>query len=244
MKRIESVHNPLVKHWMQLQNEKAYRNQKKTALVEGKNLIRDLLNARKVSVLITQEEGDFDVDEHIVISKKILDKITGVENPEGWLAEVPIQPISPLPPIRRLLVLEELQDPGNVGTLLRTAKGLGWDGVFFLGPCCDPWNAKAVRAAKGATFFLPIAFGEWPQLDDFLEKNELHLIGADLHGESLEHIIPPEQLALVLGNEARGLSPTAKQRCHTITIPLLSHIESLNVASAGSILLYTLRRQA
>jgi TrmH family RNA methyltransferase len=140
------------------------------------------------------------------------------------------------------VLLDGVQDPGNVGTITRTAAALGADAVLALPGTVDLWNAKVVRSAMGASFHVPAFSCTWEQLDDFRGRESVSLWGADAGGVALESLTPPDRLALVVGNEGAGLSGESRARAHTlVSLPISSSVESLNVAVATGILLYQLR---
>ncbi len=140
-----------------------------------------------------------------------------------------------------VLVLDAVQDPGNLGTLVRTAEALGAAGVVSLPGTVDAWNPKSVRAAMGSSFRLPVAEAGWDALAPWLERHGAvavaTAVGAPLAGAL------PRRAALVLGNEGAGVSPETLRRAGlTVGIPLRGRAESLNVAAAGAILLHELLR--
>ena len=135
----------------------------------------------------------------------------------------------------RCHVLDGLQDPGNVGTLLRTALALDVRTVFLIDPCADPWNPKALRAAKGAQFDLTLISGTF----DIIPP-DASLIVADTKGEDLRTYTPPKNWFLVVGNEAHGHRVPESRHPSLITIPMPGPMESLNVSQAGAIILYAL----
>lgn len=144
----------------------------------------------------------------------------------------------------RLLALDGVQDPGNVGTLLRSAAGLGAAAALALPGTVDLWSAKVVRAAMGAHFRLPTLACTWDGLAAFLDGLDAPLWGADGAGAAVALAAPdaPARLALALGNEGAGLSAEARARAdRLVAVPSTNLVESLNVAVAGSILLYELR---
>jgi TrmH family RNA methyltransferase len=142
-----------------------------------------------------------------------------------------------------LLVLDAIQDPGNVGTILRTAAALGATATFSLPGTVDLWNAKVVRSGMGAHFHHPCLSGTWDDLDAFRRDRSVSLWAADASGDSIEGLDRPARLAVVVGNEGSGLSPMSRQRADRIVaLPIAESTESLNVAVATGILLYELRR--
>lgn len=157
----------------------------------------------------------------------------------------------PLP--NRLLVLDGIQDPGNLGTLLRSAMAFRWNAVFLLPGCCNPFNEKALRAARGASFQLPIICGSWSHLEALTKRFQMRLLAGhpENHGEASHQIsllsaeladsLAGRPLCLVLGSEGEGLSQQALESCELISIPMAGIFESLNVSVAGGIFLYMLQ---
>jgi TrmH family RNA methyltransferase len=141
----------------------------------------------------------------------------------------------------RLLVLDAVQDPGNVGTILRTAAALGASATIALPGTVDVWNAKVVRSAMGAHFRHPAFHASWQEVEAFLNRTSTPLWAADAGGEPLPERAPA-RLALAVGNEGAGLSPVVRGAAERIvSLPIAETIESLNVAVATGILLHELR---
>jgi TrmH family RNA methyltransferase len=168
------------------------------------------------------------------------------ESPQGVLAiaEIPDRTLETLDvgERARIVVLDAVQDPGNVGTILRTAAALGATAALSLPGTVDLWNAKVVRSAMGASFHFPVLSTTWEELDLFRQRHGVALWGADAAGAALDTLHPPARLALVVGNEGAGLSQDARQRIDTLAaLPIGSVVESLNVAVATGIFLYQLR---
>ena len=169
------------------------------------------------------------------------------ESPQGVLAiaEVPVRTLDGFPGRDdvRVLVLDALQDPGNVGTILRTAAALGADVTVALPGTVDLWNAKVVRSAMGAHFHHPALQSTWDELDAFRAERGVTLWATDGHGEPVDRARAPRKLALVVGNEGHGVSDAARQRAERlVAIPISPGVESLNVAVATGILLHELHR--
>jgi len=236
---ITSLHHPLVKHLVKIRQDNSYRKQENIVLICGIKLITEIARHFPLKMLITsQKYPDIAAEQMVSVTPQILKKITGLQTPEGIASIVPLPPQSELRNCKKLLILNEISDPGNLGTLLRTALALGWEGVFFTEGSADPFNEKAIRAAKGATFHLPLRTGSWKDLSLILQDQQIFV--ADLEGSLLNTIVRKEKMALILGNEARGVSPEAKKMGTSISIPMTPTMESLNVASAGAILMYLL----
>jgi RNA methyltransferase, TrmH family len=168
------------------------------------------------------------------------------ESPQGVLAIAPI-PERSLDRITRhdgvrLLILDALQDPGNVGTILRTAAALGTTATVALPGTVDLWNAKVVRSAMGALFHHQCMAAAWTDVDAFRDRVGAALWVADAGGTPLGQTPAPARLALVVGNEGAGVSADARARAdRMVALPIASAVESLNVAVAAGILLYELR---
>lgn len=142
-----------------------------------------------------------------------------------------------------VLVLDGVQDPGNFGTMLRTADALGAAFVACLPGTVDPWNPKAVRAAAGSSFRQPAVQIDPEPLAEWLRARGFALLGADAAGEPVEAAPLPPRSALVVGNEGTGLAPRTRAVLdRLVSVPIRGDAESLNVAIAAAILLYVLTR--
>lgn len=173
--------------------------------------------------------------------------LADTETPQGVLAVAPI-PRRGLDDLAlgadpvAVLVLDAVQDPGNFGTLARTAEALGAAGVVALPGTVDPWNPKSVRSAMGASFRLPIVPAGWDALAPWLAERGFTTLAAAAGGEPLGEP-RPARAALVLGNEGAGVSDETRARADRVVgIPIRGRAESLNVAAAGAILMYELLR--
>lgn len=170
------------------------------------------------------------------------------ESPQGVLAIAKIPEYS-LDEIAsgdrlRILVLDAVQDPGNVGTILRTAAALSIDATIALPGTVDVWNAKVVRAAMGASFRTPVLQSSTDELFSFLDANAVELWGAEMDGTDVNSVSAPGKLALAVGNEGAGLSSNVRARStRLVSLPISSAVESLNVSVATGILLYQLRKE-
>ncbi len=160
--------------------------------------------------------------------------------PQGWLATAPV-PAWTWSDVEgaRPLVLDAVGDPGNVGTLIRTAEALGAGGVLILPGTADPWGPKAVRAAAGSSFRLPVFEAPWEDVLARLREWNTPVWAAEADGDILERAEPgPPRVALVLGNEGAGVSaPIRAAADRVVAIPMRGEVESLNAAIAGAILM-------
>ena len=180
------------------------------------------------------------------VSEREFLSATDTEQPQGVLAiaEQPQDALETLvlPATARLLVLDGVQDPGNVGTLLRTASALGAHATCVLPGTADPWNAKVVRSAVGIQFRHRTICCTEEQLTAFLAGHGVPLWGTAASGRPVETLVPPARLALAVGNEGAGLKASVRDACaELVALPMAPGAESLNVAVAAGIALYALR---
>ena len=179
------------------------------------------------------------------VSDREFQSAAETDAPQGVLAvaRVPAVSLDALPrPVRRLLVLDAVQDPGNVGTLVRTAAALDVDATVALPGTVDLWNAKVVRGAMGAHFRHPACHLPWEALHATCRAHGLRLWGADVDGAEVGTLPRPEACALVVGNEGSGLSPAVRAALdQVVSLRINPAVESLNVAVAAGILLHALR---
>jgi TrmH family RNA methyltransferase len=184
--------------------------------------------------------------EVVSVSDRDFASAAQTDSPQGVLAiaEIPVVRLDEVewPSTARLIILDAVQDPGNVGTILRTTAGLGGIATIALPGTVDLWNAKVVRSAMGAQFHHHSFRSTWPDLGPFLDQHGIVLWGADGIADPPGSSPVPRRLGLVMGNEGSGLSEESRRRCAGLVgLPLSSAIESLNVAVAAGILLYALR---
>lgn len=177
-----------------------------------------------------------------------LASISDTETPQGVLL-VCVEPAWSLDALDpgsggRLLVLDAVQDPGNLGTLVRAARAFALDGVLALDGTVDPWNPKSVRAAAGAGFGLPILRASWDEVEPWLEARDVRLLAADAAGMDVAHVSVEAPWALAVGNEGQGVRAGVLRLADArVAVPMPGGTESLNAGVAGSILLYSLTRR-
>jgi TrmH family RNA methyltransferase len=187
--------------------------------------------------------------EHGVIVEEVAPKDFGsaseTESPQGVIAigEIPTRSFADVSKSWKgvILVLDGVQDPGNVGTIVRAAAALGALATVALPGTVDLWNAKVVRSGMGAHFRHMAFSSTWTELDAFRASSSVVLWAADAKGSAVQAADAPERVMLVVGNEGAGLSPEATSRAdRLVSVPISADVESLNVAIATGILLHTL----
>ncbi len=238
---ISSLQHPLVKRLVKLRDNRAFRAQEKSVLIVGVTLVSDVAAHMPLKTLISVDPLPFNAKESYLAPPEVLKKIINISTDDLVAAEIELPPPSSLEGKKMIVVLDGLADPGNVGTILRTAVALGWDGAFLTPNTADPFNDKALRAARGAPLFLPLRQGSWEELTELVRSNQMTVYIADIEGKELQEASFEKPLALVLGHETLGPSAHAKKLGQPITIPMESSMESLNVASAAAILMYQMR---
>jgi TrmH family RNA methyltransferase len=182
------------------------------------------------------------------VAAPVLAGLAQTATPQGLVAVLPAvtRSLDGLPAAPRLVcVLAEVRDPGNAGTVIRTADAFGADAVATTSGSVDPQNPKAARAAAGSLFHLPVVAGvPWPDLRAALLERHLRLVGADPHAPATVQAAPlDEPVALVLGNEAHGLPAAVRDGLDLVVRVPLARAESLNLAAAAAVLLYEASRR-
>lgn len=247
---ITSLTNEKVKLAHALQTQaKARRSEGRMAL-EGLRLIRDAVAAgqRPDYILFDPEAlelAELHAPERLCIpaTPDVIRFVSVTETPQGAVGVFPIQP-PPLPSLlTRILVLDAIADPGNLGTMLRTAAAAGVDAVLLTPGCADAYNPKALRAGMGAHFRVPVLETPWPRLEVALRG--LHIRLADMSGDaSYDRADWTRPWALIIGSEAHGASLQAEElAAERVYIPMAERTESLNAAVACGVLLFEAARQ-
>lgn len=256
MQHIMSINNPQVKNWRKLQNRKE-RRKTKTYLIEGFHLIEEAIKHQKQSInkimiredLVETSEiarilKEIEQEQAIVITKQIADGISETETNQGIFAEMKIveEPF-PAKINAPFLFLDAVQDPGNVGTMIRTADAAGFQGVVLGKGTVDLYNDKTLRAAQGSHLHLEIYQGDLVEFIQKFRENELQILGTALNTEakSYKDVEIKGTFGLIVGNEGVGVSEEVLALVdQNIYIPMKGHAESLNVAIAASILMFHL----
>jgi|GEM_PF-407775 len=241
MEEIQSLQNPIIKHLVKLREQKEYRLQCNSVLLSGIKLIQELAPLHRYKTVLIEKgftpSFPIDAERFLIVNEPIMKKVSGLVQPEPLAAEIDLPKEQDLSRKHYLLILDGISDPGNMGTLLRTALALGWQGVLITPGSTDPFNEKALRSAKGATFKIPLKTVSQKELEKFLASSSYTLLAADSQGTPMNQIAIKTPIALALGNEANGLSVSLKRCAKAIAIPIEKEMESLNVACAGAILM-------
>ena len=247
MKYIESVKNPAVKAWKKLITKKE-RDRSGRFLLEGYHLVEEALKEGLVLEIIINQEIDkqqpikIEGTEVVYVTNEVMKAICDTETPQG-IAAVCEKPAVSLDKVKakQLLLLDRVQDPGNLGTLIRTADAAGMDAVILGEGCADPYNPKVVRSTQGSLFHLPLIKTD---LALFLDTLNMPIFGTSLEGGvPFETVEKSDAFALLVGNEGQGVAPELLQKTtKNLYIPIYGKCESLNVGVAAGILMYYLQK--
>jgi TrmH family RNA methyltransferase len=255
---ISSPHNPKLKLVRALQGRAKERREAGAFLVEGIRLVEEAvisnwrirfalfdetLNERGMSQVESLKSQGVDVEE---VSTILMKSLSETETPQGILAVVEFTnlPIPNSPTF--ILIPDQIRDPGNLGTLLRTAAAAGVQAVLLPPETTDAFAPKVVRAGMGAHFRLPIHSMTWSEIEGFCESasQRVGVYLADMDGQSCWEVDLRQPLALIIGNEAGGASQSASSLSNQkISIPMSGGVESLNAGVAGSVLMFEVVRQ-
>lgn len=252
MERITSRANPLMTHIRKLASSRSYRAKSGEYLGDGTKLLEEALTwgaavttvVYTVAVQLTPLPPEIRAVE---VPEDVMKSISPMEAPQGalFLAKQPDTALPEKLSGSRYLVLEGVQDPGNVGTILRTADAFEADGLILLEGCADLYNPKTVRASMGAVFRRSAWSGTLAELLPLLKAAQLPLLGAALRDDTTDvREVDLTRAAMLIGSEGRGLSEAALAACDgTIRIPMGARCESLNAAVAAATLLWEGYRQ-
>lgn len=244
------AHNPKVKLAVSLTMRK-YRERHGLVLLEGERLIRQSLSfgARIVYVLAQSERLPEDLGkaleaagaEVLMVAPQVIRRVSETQTPQGVVAVAEAAPENAvdLAAAENVIVLDRIQDPGNLGTILRAAAAVGLSGAILTAGTVDPKNPKAIRASAGAYFRVPLLTGLAPaEVVERLGEHGFRLVAADCRGGVDAFTFDWRgKWALVMGNEGSGLDP-AFSGAERVVLPMPGGIESLNVGVAASVLLY------
>lgn len=252
MIRIESVKNERVKAWKKLHTRKG-REKAGLFLIEGFHLVEEAMKAGVDMEAILIKEGvslSFSAEingDMIVVNEAVLNVLSETKTPQGVMAVCRMKKGENMPRLNEgiFLLVDRVQDPGNLGTMIRTADSAGATAIVLGEGTVDLYNDKVIRSSQGSLFHLPIYRGK-NLLDviDELKQNQIPVYGTALQGASrYEQIEKQQSFALLVGNEGEGVSEELLQATdQNIYIPIYGKAESLNVAVATGILLYSLRK--
>lgn len=251
---ISSLSNPKVKNVRRLQVDKRFRSSQQQFVVEGTRWMAELASKSALlqnvfyteTWLVQADHTEFiaqNKGRNYLVTDDIMAVMSTTETPPGILATVTIEPLLIPPRPSLILVLDSITNPGNVGTMLRTAAAAGVDAVFLTPGTVDSYNPKVIRGSMGAILRVPVHQLGWREISRVVDDMQIRIAAAD--GTSAYTAINwREPAALIVGNEAHGVSKNAYSLADdTVSIPMSAETESLNAAIAAGIILFEAVRQ-
>lgn len=254
MKEITSVHNPQIQFLRGLQKAKN-RREANLFLAESIKMVREAIALRLCRMLIVDSRRQDEFTEMIakaqeggcevlLVTPAIIQAISEQKTPQGVLCTVEIPAQQQEISGRLIVAMDGVQDPGNVGTILRTADAAGFDGALLSGACADLYSAKTLRATMGSVFRVPVK-----RVDDLSAELETMkargyaVVATELGGADFYENCPHEKAVLVIGSEGNGVSQAVRDAAtHHLALPMRGGAESLNAAVAAGIMIYEMAR--
>jgi len=239
MKEITSLNNEYIKFLTKLKDKKVRAIEKKF-IIEGYHLVAEAYKANILKeILITEDINDYENVSKIKVTETIIKKLSTTVNPQNILGICEITLENKIKG-NKILLLDNISDPGNLGTLIRSSLGFGIDTIVLSKDCVDLYNEKTIRASQGALFKINIVIDDLKTTINQLKEKGIKVFGTSLDSSQfLQKIEKPTKYAILLGNEANGVKKELLSKTdENIKIEIDEKLESLNVAVAGSIILY------
>ncbi len=246
---ITSTSNETIKYFISL-NDKKTRMNAKRFIVEGYHLVDEASKTNLLEAIISTDEKELKKINNVkryLVNDAIINKIATTKNPQNILGIVKMldHNITNLVPIikenkTKLIMLDDVNDPGNLGTIIRTAAGLGYDGIIMSPNTVDLYNEKVIRSTQGVMFKIPIIKANLQEVIKLLKKEKVFCIGTALtNAKDVKHITKKDKFAICLGNEAKGISKEVLDNMdENVKIAMNNDVESLNVSIAAGIIMY------
>lgn len=251
MKRIESTQNAFVKHWKKLLTLRKEREKTGEFIVEGFHLVEEALKHKDEVLQIILLEGvqlpqtwSLDNVMMVEVTASVAKELAETETTQGIFAHCKQKKYSEeeMHQWNRLLFIDAVQDPGNIGTMIRTADAAGIDGVVLGKGCVDVFNPKTIRSSQGSLFHIPVIRGDLVDWIRLLQERNIPVFGTALKNAiDYKEVKKTDKFALIVGNEGSGIREEILEKTNqNLLIPIYGKAESLNVAVATGILLYKL----
>lgn len=254
MKEITSVHNPQIMAIRELQKARARREQG-LFLTDSVKMVREALALSICRTLIVEEKRREEYGEWItaaqeqgceilLVTQTIMQVISEAKTPQGICCTAEILPQRERLDGQLIVAMDGVQDPGNVGTILRTADAAGFDGALLSGACADLYSAKTLRATMGSIFRVPTLRTEnLPAALEEMKARGYAIVATELGGVDFYANCPHENAVLVIGSEGHGVSEAVRAvATHHLALPMRGGAESLNAAVAAGIMIYEMAR--
>ena len=242
---ITSLDNERIKGYIKLKDRK-YRKKTNTFIVEGRHLVLEAYKAGKIIELILEKDEVMPLDLPIVyVTNEIINKISEMDNPSTIMALCKMDEKDELIG-DKILMLDGIQDPGNLGTIIRSSLAFNVDTIVLSPECVDLYNPKVIRSTQGMIFGINIIKKDLEEVINHLKQQEIPVYGTNVeYGEDVTFLKEKDKkrYGLVMGNEGQGVRSEILDLCDKyLFIDMNDKVESLNVAVATSILLYELNK--
>ena len=239
---IESINNEKIKEIRKLK-EKKYRDKYKKYIIEGEHLVNEAYKSGNLLKLIIEKNEDFSLDvDTIETTKEVIKSISSLETPYSILGICKYSEEKKFG--NKILLLDNVQDPGNLGTIIRSAVAFNIDSIVLNTKSADLYNSKVIRACQGMNYYINIVRKDLKDLMPYLKENNYKIYGTNVNdGENVKNIEKSEKYAIIMGNEGSGVDSSLQKLCdYNLYIKMNEKCESLNVAVATSIILYELSK--
>lgn len=247
---ITSTSNVKIKEVIQLQKKSRYRKEKSLYIVEGIKMFAEADKSYMEAVYVSEEflaseknAALLDGVDYEIVSGSVMKAMSDTVTPQGVLCVMKRFEHSLSSILNRknpkLMLLADLQDPGNAGTIIRSAEGAGMDAVIFSNGSVDLYNPKTIRSTMGSMFRVPFIYEDLETVISELKKMNVPVYTTDMNGQSYKEVSYENGFAIIIGNEANGVSKEiATLADHIITIPMSGKVESLNASIAASLIMF------
>lgn len=254
MEEISSRKNQNVRFMKELLSSSECRRESKMFAVEGDHLCGETAELDfKIGLFMftkkarakypkTVEKACEKAEKSLVITEEISEYISDTKAPQGLFAAVEKRSRDISENARKIVVLDGVQDPGNVGTIIRTAEALGIEGAVFTGKCADAFSPKTLRASMGSALRMPLGYADENNLHEKLGGFSIFAAMLDENAKKLGELDFPEKTAVVIGSEGSGVSPEIAVLCDEKVYIPIKKAESLNAAAAAAIILWELSK--
>jgi TrmH family RNA methyltransferase len=249
MQIITSVNNLIIKNTLALK-DKTGRINAQEYIIEGYHLLEEALKTNNVVKIFSTDKSVLKYDNIIQyqVTDQIIKKLASSKTPQNVIAVVKMDNyhLDDYSPINKVILLDDISDPGNLGTVIRTSASLGFDAIILSPNCVDLYNDKVIRATQGSIYKIKIYTEDLNVAIDNLQKNNVYIYGTSLSNNSIDilNVEKHDKFALILGNEAHGVSNDILSKTNqNIKIQMQNDVESLNIAVAGSICMWELLKK-
>ena len=239
--KIESLNNDKVKYWSKLYDKKT-RDLENKFLIEGDHLVKEaLVNGVLLEVITSDHDAVYPIDTYYV-TEDIIKKISNQKSAPkviGVCKKLEEKELN-----GRVLVLDQIQDPGNLGTIIRSAIAFNFPNIILTNNCVDLYNDKVIRSSEGMIFNINVIRQSLDETINYLKNNNYQVIGTNVvKGHLISDINKKDNLAIIIGNEGTGMCEELNNICNDfIYIPINDSCESLNAAVASSIIMYEINK--